>query len=164
MVGVCRIWIPKFGLMAKPLYEITKTQIRNHYFGMKNRKSLLMISTRMSPEPLVMVTPVWKIIHLVCSWKARHSSRVLMQKLDKFLSLLGIFPKTRFHGPRLAWLLPGGSCHHFISGRSSQAYFWTATGSPDPSSRVRASKIKYHNWLTEGRLTNITLCPFTPKS
>ena len=60
MVGVCRIWIPKFGLMAKPLYEITKAQIRNHYFGMKNRKTLdiIKISTRISQEPLLMVTPI----------------------------------------------------------------------------------------------------------
>ena len=58
MVGVCRIWIPKFGLMAKPLYEITKAQLRNHYFRMKNQKSFLMISTRPSPEPLLMVTPI----------------------------------------------------------------------------------------------------------
>lgn len=32
------MWIPKFGLMAKPLHEITKAQSQNYYFRMREQE------------------------------------------------------------------------------------------------------------------------------
>ena len=48
------IWDNGLSPCMKPL----KAQIQNHYFGLGNRKRLLIISSRPSPEPLLWVSPI----------------------------------------------------------------------------------------------------------
>ena len=75
MVGFCRIWIPKFGLI-KPLHEVTKVQIQiiTLEWG-EQGKAFNDINQALTTAPALSHPSLYS--HLVHGWKARHSSGVL---------------------------------------------------------------------------------------
>ena len=135
MAGFSRIWTPAFGLINKLLYEATKgpdsksllcNREQEKVFNDINRPSLTKAPALGLPslnKPFILYGAEKQGTPLGApSSKARGSSsahRLFLQA-------------NRFHGLRLAWLPPGSRCHHSVSGRSSRAYLWTATSSPDP--------------------------------
>lgn len=94
MTRFCRIWIPEFRLIAKPLYEATKGPDTEQYFGLGNKKRLLITSNRLSPELLFWVSLIEKRkITLYIAEKLGTALRgSLYKSLEKFLSLWTLFP------------------------------------------------------------------------
>ena len=105
MTRFCRIWIPEFRLIAKPLYEATKGPDTEQYFGLGNKKRLLITSNRLSPKLLFWVSLIEKKKnYLVHSWKTWDSPEgVLIQKLGEVPQPMDYFSKLE----SMVWVWSG---------------------------------------------------------
>ena len=65
MTGICRIWIPGFRLMFKLLSEATKGP--EPVLCTAEQEKALIISTSLSPEFLLWVSPIEKKKNLPCT-------------------------------------------------------------------------------------------------
>lgn len=125
--------------------------------GTGNRKRFLMISSRpsLAKAPALGPPSLNKPFILYGAEKQGTPLGVPSTKAGGNSSARRLFLQAnRFHGLTLAWPPLGSRCHHSISGRSNQAYLWTATRSPDapPPLQVQSLilEIKGHHWLTGG--------------
>lgn len=84
MAGLCKFGFQNFGLMVKPLYEATRSQIQLLLWN--GDEKILTIMSRLSPEPLFSLPTLKKPFILYIAEQGTDRLKVLTLKLGEFLT------------------------------------------------------------------------------
>lgn len=91
MVGWCRLWIPEFGLKAKPLYEAAKSPV--FQWGQTQEKAFQSLKQALKEAPALGLPDLTKPFQLYVNERQRLAIGVLTQKLGSWKRPVGYFSK-----------------------------------------------------------------------
>ncbi|XP_068856810.1 uncharacterized protein [Aphelocoma coerulescens] len=91
MVGWCRLWIPNFGLMAKPLYETIKEP--EFKWGKTQHKAFQELKQALKEAPALGLPDLTKDFQLYVHERQRLALGVLTQRLGSWKRPMGYFSK-----------------------------------------------------------------------
>ena len=155
MAGFCRIWIPAFGLMAKPLYEALKgTDMEPLGWTGNLQRAFDQIKTALTSTPALGIPDLNKPFTLFTSGKQGIALRVLTQKVGPIPWPLACLSK-QLDSVASGWpdCLRAVAVTALLVEEATKLTMGQALEVLTPQQVQGLLGIKGHQWLTGGHLT-----------